>query len=225
MNIPNSCQMICFCSRITFVKCALWFTFRNQKTNGGTLDPRPCDSCQVFVWTSTSAASREPCLHGGNLSATTWPLLVHVVLVQENQFDQTHQGVFTSDWTTESLDWQTQITLHKNVAIIMQLMQGSLGLLMKPVSTAKRNSRLCTGVLLLLGAVERLGPNANATVCSSALFAWAARFFASRPGKPSTTVTWNMGRVRVGLFWLVQSEELWVVCQAQISTLSARTVV
>lgn len=40
--------------------------------------------------------------------------------------------------------------------------------------------RLCTGVLLLLGAVERLGPNANATVCSSALFAWAARFLASR---------------------------------------------
>ena len=63
----------------------------------------------------------------------------------------------------------------------MQLMQGSLGLLMKPVSTAKRNSRLCTGVLLLLGAVERLGPNANATVCSSALFAWAARFL--HPGR------------------------------------------
>ncbi|CAK9046674.1 Probable zinc metalloprotease EGY1 [Durusdinium trenchii] len=39
---------------------------------------------------------------------------------------------------------------------------------------------LCTGVLLLLGAVGRLGPNANATVCSSALFGWAARFLASR---------------------------------------------
>ena len=42
-------------------------------------------------------------------------------------------------------------------------------------------AELSTAVVLLLGAAERLGPNANAAVCSSALFAWAAAFLASRP--------------------------------------------
>jgi len=39
---------------------------------------------------------------------------------------------------------------------------------------------LSTGVLLLLGSLGRLGPNANAAVCSSALFAWGASFLAVR---------------------------------------------
>ena len=39
--------------------------------------------------------------------------------------------------------------------------------------------RLGTGVVLLLGAVGRLGPNANAAVCSSALFAWGVSFLAA----------------------------------------------
>lgn len=43
---------------------------------------------------------------------------------------------------------------------------------------------LGTGVVLLLGAVGRLGPNANAAVCSSALFAWGVSFLAATRESP-----------------------------------------
>ncbi|CAE7318848.1 EGY1 [Symbiodinium natans] len=43
---------------------------------------------------------------------------------------------------------------------------------------------LATGVVLLLGAVGRLGPNANAAICSSALFAWGVSFLVATRESP-----------------------------------------
>ncbi|CAE7375778.1 EGY1 [Symbiodinium pilosum] len=43
---------------------------------------------------------------------------------------------------------------------------------------------LATGVVLLLGSVDRLGPNANAAVCSSALFAWGVSFLVATRETP-----------------------------------------